>query len=204
MARPGGVWRLALGVLAFVLFSSGNVALVGLPFAGLLLAAGPSGVRDWVLVVVALLLGALGILSPTSHGQLDGVVSAYIVLVSVCFVSIALLQPASFLRMGLSATATFTTNHDWVSWAGRVCIVWSPSPHQATGYEVTVSSPSRTPIPRRPRIEAGEDQRNVGLRAGTASRRCPRFPSSGSANGLPAGGPGALRRRACPIARASQ
>ena len=132
MARPGGVWRLALGVVAFVVFSSGNVALVGLPFAGLLLAAGPSSARDWVLVVVAFLLGALGVLSPASHSQLDGVVSAYIVLVSVSFVSIALLQPASFLRMGLRATLWATAAVVGLSW-----LVWGGLPVAVLQWEAT-------------------------------------------------------------------
>jgi hypothetical protein len=75
---------------------------------------------------------------------------------------------------------------------------------------------ARNQLLRRHRIEPGEDQHNVGLRVGgcarrpaftpgvAASRRCPRSPTSGSASALPASGPRAFRRRACPITRASQ
>src|SRR6266404_2252667 len=121
------------------------------------------------------------------------------------------------MRVGLSATAAFTTNDDRVNTAGktvhRLLALYSRG---APGYQVTVSTPSPTPILHRHCIEPGEDQHNVGSRVGgcalrdafppcgAASRLRPRFPSSGSANGLPPGEPGALRRRACPMTPASQ
>lgn len=132
MTRPGGVWRLALGVVAFILmFSPGSLALLGLPLAGLLLAAGPSTARDWVVVVVAALLGVLAILAP-AHTRLDAVINAYLVLVSVAFVSITLLQPASFLRMALRATLWATAAVVGLSW-----VVWGGLPVAALQWEAT-------------------------------------------------------------------
>jgi hypothetical protein len=73
------------------------------------------------------------------------------------------------VRMGQSATVTFTKNHDCVAPAGILSTVRSLS-HQATGYRVRVSSSSRTPILRKHRVEPGDDQHNVGWPGGGGRR----------------------------------
>jgi hypothetical protein len=147
----GGWWRLALGVIAFAALAAGNLALVGLPLAALLLAAGPRGSREWLAVCVAAVLGATGF-PLAGRGLLPAVIDAYVVLVTVAFVGIARLSPAPppppFLRMALRAMLWATAGVAglvWVVWGGlafralrvesfheavaamRALIAWQPS-----------------------------------------------------------------------------
>ena len=119
MARPGG-WRLALGAAAFAIFTTGDLALVGLPLAVLLVGAGPRGVRDWGLVAAAALVGASGFIFP-ARGRLDAVIAVDEVLVTAAFAGMVLLAPTSFLVMALRAMLwSFfgTAGMAWLAWGG--------------------------------------------------------------------------------------
>jgi hypothetical protein len=106
MARPGGVWRLALGVASFALLDPGGLGLLGLPLAGLLLVAGPTRPHEWVAVVLASAAG-VATLAPRADTQVDALVNAYVLLVSAAFVCVALVASnrggAGALRMAARA-----------------------------------------------------------------------------------------------------
>jgi hypothetical protein len=57
---------------------------------------------------------------------------------------------AQRISMGVSATPALTRNHDCVALVGRLFTSCALQSNQTTGYQVTVSSPSRTPMHRWP------------------------------------------------------
>src|SRR3989442_646810 len=79
MALPGGVWRLAVGVAAFALLDPGGLGLLGLPLAGLLLAAGPARRHEWAAVVLAAAAG-VATLSAPAETPVDALVHGYVLL----------------------------------------------------------------------------------------------------------------------------
>ncbi len=95
------LWRLLLASLAFA--ASAPPSLVGLPFAGLMLAARPRAAREWALVAGAGIPGAM-LLVVGAHGLLDGLLGAYVVFVSAAFAVLALVAPARFLRQACRAS----------------------------------------------------------------------------------------------------
>ncbi|HVH67661.1 MAG TPA: hypothetical protein VM716_07335 [Gemmatimonadales bacterium] len=78
------------------------VSLVALPFAALLLAARPASWRERVIAVLAGGLAAALLLSP-ERGLLDGMMRAWIVLVSVAFAAVASLRRGRFWPLALRA-----------------------------------------------------------------------------------------------------
>src|SRR3989442_2284563 len=133
MALPGGVWRLAVGVAAFALLDPGGLGVVGLPLAGLLLAAGPARRHEWAAVVLAAAAGVATLAAP-AETPVDALVNAYIVLVSAAFVCMALVAPGGLgaLRMALRA----------LLWgvAGTVLlatVIWRAVPWREIGWEAT-------------------------------------------------------------------
>ena len=108
MAAPGGGqrWsggRLALGVVAFAVFAWPNFTLLGLPLAGLLLAAGPESRREWAALAAAALVGATGLALVGGGGLLATAIVAYAPLVTVAFVAVAATRPGPFLGMAARA-----------------------------------------------------------------------------------------------------
>ncbi|OLC08229.1 MAG: hypothetical protein AUH42_02120 [Gemmatimonadetes bacterium 13_1_40CM_70_11] len=131
----GGVWRLALGVAAFALFDPGGLGLLGLPLAGLLLAAGPARRHEWAAVALAAAAG-VATLAPPADTPVDALVNAYVVLVSAAFVCLALIAPtgAGALRLALRA----------LLWgvAGTVLLataMWGGVPWREIGWQATHS-----------------------------------------------------------------
>src|SRR2546430_1108360 len=110
--RDGARWRLLLGTIAFAVW--GPPSLLGLPLAGLLVAAGPRQAKEWG-AVAAVGLPSLGLLLLPAGGLLAGVVRAYTVLVTAAFVLFTALprgegwdrqdgRDARFLRVALRAS----------------------------------------------------------------------------------------------------
>ena len=95
------LWRLLLASVAFA--ASAPPSLVGLPFAGLMLATRPRAAREWALVAGAGIPGAM-LLVVGAHRLLDGLLGAYVVFVSAAFVVLALVAPARFLRQACRAS----------------------------------------------------------------------------------------------------
>jgi len=127
----GGWWRLALGLAAYAVLAPGAVGLVGLPLAGLLLAAGPARPLEWAVAALAAAVGAATLAAPAGSG-LDALVSAYVVLASAAFVCIAVLGPAGAFRMAARAM--------W--WGGVVTVVlagiiWGGVPWRELGWQAT-------------------------------------------------------------------
>lgn len=90
-----------LGSLAFVLWAPPS--FLGLPLAGLLLAAGPRTAAQWgtgLLVVVP----SVAWLIAASRDLLSAAAHAYSVLVTAAFVGLALFAPARFLTQALRAS----------------------------------------------------------------------------------------------------
>ncbi len=96
----GGRWRLALGVLAFAVLAP--ISLVGLPFAGLLVAARPRTKGEWLAALLAGGGSGALLLTPAS-GLLDAFTRAWTVLVTVAFAASAVLRPARFWSLALRA-----------------------------------------------------------------------------------------------------
>lgn len=84
--RDGGRWRLIVGTMVFVAWAPAS--LVGLPFAGLLLAARPRTAGEW-RAAGAVGLASLVLLGLPGGDLLTGFVRAYTVLVSAAFVTLA-------------------------------------------------------------------------------------------------------------------
>lgn len=93
-------WRLALGVLAFVVLAPVN--LVALPLAALLVATHPGTGREWLALAVTGGIAAALLLTPES-GLVDALTRAWIVLVSAAFAVSARLRPAGFWPLALRA-----------------------------------------------------------------------------------------------------
>ena len=77
-------------------------SLVGLPFAALLVAARPRTPREWLATSLALGLAVASLLAPAA-GLLDGLIRAWIVLVSIAFAASAAVRPATFWSLALRA-----------------------------------------------------------------------------------------------------
>src|SRR2546422_10434489 len=75
---------------------------VGLPFAALLVAARPRTRREWLATSLALGLEVASLLAPAA-GLLDGLIRAWIVLVSIAFAASAAVRPATFWSLALRA-----------------------------------------------------------------------------------------------------
>jgi hypothetical protein len=75
---------------------------MALPFAALLVAAGPGSWREWLAAGLAGGVGIAMLLLP-ERGVLDGVSRAWIVLVSVAFAATAQLRPAPFWTLSWRA-----------------------------------------------------------------------------------------------------
>jgi hypothetical protein len=95
-------WRLVLASLAFA--AAAPPSLLGLPLAGLILAARPRAPAQWA---TALLVGvsSAALLVAGGHDLVTGVLRAYVVLVSAAFVVLSVVAPARFLRQALRASA---------------------------------------------------------------------------------------------------
>jgi hypothetical protein len=78
------------------------VSLVALPFAALLLAARPASWRERLIAFLAGGLAAALLLAP-QRGLLDGMIRAWIVLVSVAFAAVATFRPGRFWPPALRA-----------------------------------------------------------------------------------------------------
>ncbi len=106
-------------------------SLVGLPCAGLLLAAPQRSTRTSVLAGV---LGgvSIGLLALPGGGRLAGTISAFVVLVTAAFVCGALLFPTGFLRQALRATAIAAA-----ATALLVTLVWGPAGWDSLAWEMT-------------------------------------------------------------------
>lgn len=101
MEPAWGRWRLILGLAAYSVWAP--PALVGLPFAALLVASRPKRAAEWGVAAVAGVASATLLLQPTGD-LLTAVARAYIVLVTAAFLGSVLLGPSGFLRQALSAT----------------------------------------------------------------------------------------------------
>jgi predicted membrane protein DUF2232 len=100
--REEGRWRLILGTIVFAAWAPAS--LVGLPLTGLLVAARPRTAVEWG-TVVAVGLPSVGLMLLPAGDLLTAFVRAYIVLVSVAFVTIALFaRPGgTFLQLAVRA-----------------------------------------------------------------------------------------------------
>lgn len=129
MARAGGRWRLAAGVIAFAVWAPPS--LVGLPFAALIAASRPRSASAWL---PALLVGApsAGLLLLPADGMLTALVRAYVVLVTASFVAGALVAPASFLRQATRATLVAGVAAAALAWAAWGGTVWDALHWEAT------------------------------------------------------------------------
>jgi len=150
-ARGGRVpWRLVVGVAAYAAWAP--PALVGLPFAALMLAARPETAREWGLALVVGSVSAGLVLQPAGD-MLSALVRAYVVLVTAAFVSGALLGrlPASFLRRGLRASLLAG-----VAVVALARIAWGENVGAALHWEATrqVSWSMRFLVERRPEVYA--------------------------------------------------
>lgn len=76
------------------------VSFVAVPFAALLVASRPASRREWVVAGLAGAAAATLLLAP-ERGLLDGVARAWIVLVTVAFVTTARLRTAGFWPLAL-------------------------------------------------------------------------------------------------------
>src|SRR2546425_3132376 len=89
--REGGRWRLILGTAAFAAWA--GPSLVGLPLAGLLVAARPRSAAEWS-AAVGVGLVSLGLLLLPATDLLTGFVRAYTVLLAAAFVAVTLFASA--------------------------------------------------------------------------------------------------------------
>lgn len=87
-SREGGRWRLLIGTAAFVVLAPPS--LLGLPLAGLLLAAGPRSRAEWTVAASVGLVSA-ALLALPAGDVLTAFVHAYTVLVAAAFVGLTLL-----------------------------------------------------------------------------------------------------------------
>src|SRR5712691_1830830 len=101
--QEGGRWRLILGTIAFAAWAPPS--LVGLPLAGLLLAARPRSAAERG-AALAVGLSSAGLLLVRAGDLLTGFVHAYIVLVAAAFATLTVFaRPGqSFLRHGVRAS----------------------------------------------------------------------------------------------------
>lgn len=125
-------WRLSLALVAFVLWA--HPSLVGLPFAALLVLAPAGGERPGWSQLLAGLTGALSVallvLTGGAGSQLAAATSAYIVIVTAAFASLALLAPAPILRQALRSLAI-----GGLATALLVHVVWGPDAWGALAWE---------------------------------------------------------------------
>jgi predicted membrane protein DUF2232 len=159
----GSWWRLALGVAAITLGDRGALVLVGLPLAGLLLAAGPGGARGWVGVAAGLGIAVATLAAPVA-APIDALIRTYIVFVSSAFVCIALVAPAGALRMagrsmlwGAAATVVLAT------------VMWGGVPWHELGRQITVAVRAAVP----PEVAGVMDGRVVERAVAAASDTVP-------------------------------
>jgi len=87
----GGRWRLILGTAAFAAWA--GPSLVGLPLAGLLIAARPRSAAEWS-AAVGVGVVSLGLLLLPASDLLTGFVRAYTVLLAAAFVAVTLFATA--------------------------------------------------------------------------------------------------------------
>jgi hypothetical protein len=168
-ARPplppagGSWWRLALGVAVIAVGDRGALVLVGLPLAGLLLAAGPGGAPGWAAVAAGAGV-AVATLAPPVLAPIDALLRTYVVLVSAAFVCVALLTPAAALRMAGRAML-------WGA-AGTVVLatlIWGGVPWQELGRQLAHSVRAAVP----PEVAGTLDGRVVERAVAAASDTVP-------------------------------
>ena len=99
--NPRRRWRLLLATGAFATWAP--VSFVGLPFAGLMVAARPRARAQWWLTA---LVGvpSLAVLFSPEHDILTALFRTYVILVSGAFIALTLAAPAGFLRQALRAS----------------------------------------------------------------------------------------------------
>src|SRR2546425_38652 len=140
--REGGRWRLILGTAAFAAWA--GPSLVGLPLAGLLVAARPRSAAEWS-AAVGVGLVSLGLLLLPATDLLTGFVRAYTVLLAAAFVAVTLFasahesllqrawraarSPPRSLRSGSSGSATTGCGRSW----------WRSSPGSRPSWRVSSS-----------------------------------------------------------------
>ncbi len=102
-SREGRPWRLILGTIAFTAWAPPS--LLGLPFAGLMVAARPRSRVEWG-VALAVGLAGVGLLLLPANDLLTGAVRAYVVLVTAAFLAVTLLAPpgTSVLQLAVRAS----------------------------------------------------------------------------------------------------
>ena len=95
-------WRLVLGTTTFAMLAPGALGLVLIPFAALLVTAGPRQPRDRA---IALLAGSIGIFFSVAVATdaLGTALATYTLIVATAFAGSALLTPKAVLRQALRA-----------------------------------------------------------------------------------------------------
>jgi hypothetical protein len=107
------------------------VSFVAVPFAALLVAAGPASGRERIAAGLAGALAAVLLLAP-ERGLIDGVTRAWIVLVTVAFVTIARLRVAGFWSLALRACLYAGVGMAIVAPVAAGSMVWQQVQWEAT------------------------------------------------------------------------
>jgi hypothetical protein len=101
-SREGGRWRLLVGTAAFVIWAPPS--LLGLPLAGLMLAARPRSRAEWS-VAVGVGVGSAALLVLPATDVLTAFVHAYTVLVAAAFVGVTVFAAPQETLMRRAARA---------------------------------------------------------------------------------------------------